>query len=106
MKPIDRMKEYEDKFGALYNGLVYEEKPEARLVTVFFVFKRVGFVLSSFYLKFELIQCFLVVQFFNLVYLFAVQPFDDKLMWKTQVFNEMTVWLVVLSLNNFKGDLY
>jgi hypothetical protein len=83
MTAIDRMKQYVDKVGALYDGLDYEEKPAARLVTLFFVFKRVGFVLSCFFLKVELIQFFLVIQFMNLIYLFSVQPFEDRLMWKT-----------------------
>ena len=69
---VKRMNKYKEKVGALYEGLNYEEVPSARLVTVFFILKRVGFVLTTFYMRYELLQIFLIIEFLNLVYLFSV----------------------------------
>ena len=46
------MERHEDKVGVLYIGILYKISACNRLVTVLFIFKRILFVATYFYIKF------------------------------------------------------
>jgi hypothetical protein len=49
--PAKRMEKYEAKVGAIYEGILYKEHCANKYITLIFIFKRIAFAASFFYLE-------------------------------------------------------
>ena len=49
--PAERMKKYKARVGALYEGINYKKNYCNKLVTVIFIFKRIFFAATYFYVR-------------------------------------------------------
>jgi hypothetical protein len=102
LKPVERMKKFEENVGILYeelewkNGFVYHLQP------VIFLVKRIIFATMCFYLKYELVPIYLMMQLIHLCYYMHVDPYTERGLFRTELFSEVICMLIGLSLQGYR----
>ena len=91
MTPVERMELWEDRVGALYDGLAYKEASINRMQPFFFMTKRILLAVGCFYWKVELVACMIVIEMIHLCYLVHAMPHDEKFDSKLEILGELTL---------------
>ena len=97
---------FKTRWGAIFNGLKKGKKSSV-IYPVFFLMRRIIFVISAVYLKrfflFQLAAQFLSL-WFSINYLLLYKPFESKLTMSLELMNELTSGILMYHLIVFNPD--
>jgi hypothetical protein len=87
-----REEEFEEKYGAVYEGLMLDKK-SMLMFPIFFVLRRIAFAaicMTMYHIPIIQMSMMLLMTLLLIGYLLIEKPFEDPLLNKLEVFNEFT----------------